>query len=284
MGHYYPRLGRYRNGGAGGGGGGGAITVQGAANVTIGEKGRITANGGDGGGSSGACCYYPGSGGGGAGGSVLIRATSQVVFETGAVLDVAGGQGGTFTGTFTRYAGGDGGQGGSGYIRLEASENPKFIGNPLIDGLDGAVLTYKPASSGIFAPRGGGAPSIGQSRWVNLGVFDPQMARPATSDIAATLLNDRMVIEVQMAVEDENNLGQPDLTALDLRDEDGDGEFGDTLDSAKLSEWVPVRDIDLLNGRGYRLARIRVSFQLDDNQEPDHALPSLSRLRLPFSY
>ncbi|MHC4473812.1 MAG: hypothetical protein ACYS99_22985, partial [Planctomycetota bacterium] len=199
-------------------------------------------------------------------------------------IDVAGGQGGIYAGTFQSYKGGEGGDGGDGYIRLEASEDENTPGRGLVDGLSQAQLTYNPVSQGVFAPRGGGAPSVGQSVWLNLGVFDPEMQKPAGDDVTSTLFNDSMMVEVQMAMEDQGELGSPDTSALDLLDFDGDGDFDDTLDPTTLSEWIPLKDIESLNGSGFQFIRVRVIFQLDPNHGPDDPLPSVDRLRVPFRF
>jgi hypothetical protein len=287
-GFYYYKSGSYSysyndNGGAGGGGGG-AISVQSAGSVIVGQSGQILADGGDGGRSSVNSYYYGGAGGGGAGGSILIRATREVKFEGASVLSVAGGVGGDYAGTYSRYSGGEGGDGGDGYLRIEAREDENTPGSPQINGLHQTQTTYGPVPQGIFAPKGGGAPSVGQTLWRNLGVFDPVMQKPAAGDIVATLLNDTMLIEVQMAVEDVNDFGNPDLSALDVTDRDDDGDYQDTLDPSVLSEWTKLSDIETLNGNGYQFIRIRVTFQLDDEQTADQPLPYLDYLRIPYRF
>ncbi|MEN8148337.1 MAG: Ig-like domain-containing protein [Planctomycetota bacterium] len=274
----------WRNGGAGGGGGGGAITLQGASSVTIGSTGRILADGGPGGDQAPRTSYYGGAAGGGGGGSILIRATGTMTFGSGATLSVAGGTGGLYTWTYTYYKGGEGGDGGTGYIRLEAREDENAPGKPLITGDSGATMTYPEYSKGVYAPKGGGAPSVGQTTWENLGVFDPIMVAPKVEDIVATLYNDSMTIEVQMAIEDQNNLGNPNLNAMDITDSDGDGEYDDTLNPAQLSEWTNIYDIEDLNGNGHQYLRTRITFQLDDEQTPDHPLPYLDFLRVRFKF
>jgi hypothetical protein len=146
--------------------------------VAIGSTGKILASGGDGGDNPGQS-YYGGAGGGGAGGSILIRATGTLIFGAGAMLDVSGGAGGIYSNTYSYYQGGDGGDGGIGYIRLEAGEDENAPGKPVINGLAKANLTYGPVSQGIYAPKGGGAPSIALTFWLNLGVFDPYMIKPS---------------------------------------------------------------------------------------------------------
>ena len=272
-------------GAAAGGGGGGAITIQGASSVDIGSGALITAFGGDGGDAYTQSSYYGGAGGGGAGGIILIRATGSMRFGPGATLDVSGGTGGAPSwATYTYYKGGDGGDGGTGYIRIEARENENSPGKPLITGDNTANMTYPSYSKGVYAPKGGGAPSVGQTFFENLGVFDPDMVSPSPEDIEATIYNDEMAIEVQMAVEDRNSLGNADTSALDIFDSDGDGEFDDSTDMSKMSDWTSLYDIEDLNGYGYQYIRIRVSFQLDDEQTPDHPLPFLDFLRIRFKF
>jgi len=277
--YYYP----YRHDGGSGGGGGGAVTVQGASSVMIGGTGRILADGGDGGANPGYA-YSGGAGGGGAGGSILIRATGTLTFGNGAVLDVSAGKGGPWSGTYTYYQGGDGGDAGVGYIRLEARENENSPGKPLISGENGLVATYPTYTKGVFAPMGAGAPSIGQTLWQNLGVFDPEMIKPKVEDVVATLYNDEMKIEVQLAIEDQNNIGNPNLNSMDILDKDKDGEYDDTLDPTKLSEWTLISNIESLNGNGFQYIRTRVTFQLDATQTADHPLPFLDFLRLRFKF
>jgi hypothetical protein len=228
--------------------------------------------------------YTGGAGGGGGGGSVKARATGKLTLGQGATLSVRGGQGGAYAGTYTYYMGGQGGAGGDGYVRLEAAEDENNPGQPTIDGIPNSIIQGSPVSKGVFAPRGAGVPSVGQTVWMNLGVFDPKMARPAKDDVVATLLNDTMVIEVQMAREDGVELGQPDLAALDITDSDGDGEYDDSLNTATLSEWTRVTDIESLNGNEYQFIRVRVSFQLDPNHTASDPLPYLEYLRLPFKF
>ena len=145
-------------------------------------------------------------------------------------------------------------------------------------------MTYPEYSKGVYAPKGGGAPSIGQTHWENLGVFDPIMVAPKVEDVVATLYNDSMAIEVQMAIEDQNNLGNPNLNAMDTRDQDRDGEYDDTLNVNLLSEWTNLYKITDLNGYGYQYLRTRVTFQLDDEQTADHPLPYLEFLRVRFKF
>jgi len=285
---YYSSYGSnsYQYGGSAGagGGGGGGITLQSASDVNVHSSGAVLADGGDGGmGTSYA--YSGGGGGGGAGGGIKIVATAQVNIDSGAKISVAGGAGAPWPGsTYTYYKSGAGGNGGQGYLRFEALEDENSPGKPLVNGVNSADLTYKPPSLGVFAPQGGGAPSIGQTTWRNLGVVDPTMFRPSASDVVATLFNDSMKIEVQMAIEDPNNLGNPDLSALDITDSDGDGQFDDTLNPAKVSEWTLLSNIEQLNDHHYQFIRVRVTFQLDDTQRASDPLPYLDSLRIPFGF
>ena len=123
-----------------------------------------------------------------------------------------------------------------------------------------------------------------QTKWQNLGVFDPTMIAPSGTDIGATLYNDSMSIEVQMAIEDVNNLGNPNLNSMDVLDSDRDGEYDDTLDPSRLSEWTPILEIESLNGNGFQYMRTRITFQLDPNQTADNPLPYLDYLRIRFKF
>ena len=100
----------------------------------------------------------------------------------------------------------------------------------------------------------------------------------------ATLYNDTMTVEVQMAIEDQNDLGNPNLNSMDVTDSDGDGEFDDTTDPTRLSEWTRLSSIEDLNGNGFQFIRVRVTFQLDDNQTPDNPLPFLDDLTVRFRF
>jgi hypothetical protein len=279
LGYYLP-IG-YVTGPGAGGGGGGALTVQGAGDVTLGGSAVIDASGGAGGTSSGGQTYYAGGGGGGGGGSVLVRGTGVVRCATGAAMDVTGGAGGAFVGGGS-FSGGVGGAGGAGYVRVEAKEDDDVPGSPDVEGASG--VSAGPVSTGIFAPTGTGEPSVGQTTWIDLGVFEPEMVKPGAADVTATLYNDELAIWVQMAVENPGVRGTPDLSALDIADADGDGDRDDTLDTATLSEWTKFQDIESLNGHGYQLVRIRIEFTLDPNQAPADPLPFLDRYVLRYVY
>ena len=110
------------------------------------------------------------------------------------------------------------------------------------------------------------------------------MLKPKPEDIAAYLFNDEMLIEVQMAVEDRNDLGNPNLNSMDVTDRDGDGQYDDTINPSTLSEWTKVANVETLNGNGYQFLRTRVSFQLDDTQKPDHPLPYIEHLVIRFRF
>ena len=255
----------WRNGAGTGGGGGGALTLQSARDVIFGVNGALVAQGGNGGGTT-AYAYYGGAGGGGGGGSFLVRATNQIVFN-GGNINVSGGQGGPYRYSYTYYYGGQGGDGGAGYIRLEAKLDENTLNDPLIQGITKATMTVPP-STGLFEPSGGGAPSVGQTVWVNLGVFDPTMLKPAAGDIDHEEYNDTITYEVQMAPEDQSDLGNPDLD--------------------QVSEWVPFGQIadpvSGLNGNGYQFIRIRITYMLDSEQAPTHPLPFTNRMTVRFRF
>jgi hypothetical protein len=275
---------QYYGGAGSGGGGGGGIWLQSAGDVHMASTGAIYSDGGDGGASGQYYVYSGGAGGGGAGGSVKLVATAEVNLDAGATISVRGGKGGLYAGTYTYYHPGIGGDGGDGYIRLEAIEKENSPGKPTVNGVSTANLSYGPPSTGVFAPQGGGAPSVAQTLWMNVGVYDPVMMKPDATDIDSTLYNDSMSIEVQMAVEDSVSFGNPDLSALDVLDLDGDGQRDDTLNTATLSEWTPLTQIDKLNGRHYQYIRVRIVFQLDPSQVASDPLPYLDSLTLPFGF
>ena len=276
---------QYRNAGAGGGGGGGAVTLQSGASITVSSTGKIMSDGGTG----GDCAttfylYYGGAGGGGSGGSVKLRSTTGITLEPGATISVAGGAGGAFKGTYSWYAGGRGGRGGDGWIRME-SPNPKDE----IKGINTAQLTYSTPSVGTFFPIGGGAPSIGQTNWLNLGVFDPEMLEWKPLEDKSDYLGtggDTITYYVQMADEDTAEPGTPDLSAMDLSDADGDGATDDPKAGMTdiMSEWVEVSNIRSLNSNGYQFIRIRIVFQLDNKQEFTDVLPYVDWFRVSFRY
>jgi hypothetical protein len=276
MGYYlgYPG---YQGAGSGGGGGG-AITLQAAGSIHV--SGSILASGGNGGSMKGYFFFYGGCGGGGAGGSIRIATTSNANVDSNAVLDVSGGLGGTFQSTYTYYAGGNAGNGGEGFLCVAVPDRS----NAVVSGT--AKLTYVPPYyDTTFAPAGGGLPSVGQTTWINLGVFDPEMIEfNAGSDLLAESYNDSITFYVQMVIEDTSNIGNPDLSALDLGDADGDGEYDDSTDLSVMSDWVSIEAIETLNGHKYQFVRIRASFQLDASQTFDSFLPYVDELILRFKY
>ncbi len=263
--------------GAGGGGGGGAVKLQSGALITVGATGQILANGGMGG-DTGVYYYIQGgAGGGGSGGSIKLSSTGGVHFETGATLSVLGGAGGLFKGTtYTYYYGGVGGNGGEGLLRFEAADTDD------ITGVSDAKLTYKNPSTGQFLPEGGGAPSVGQTVWLNLGVFDPSMEewKPGSPlHLRAETFGNSITYFAQMAIEDESNPGNPYLEDMDFNDPDGG-----TLNPNTLSDWIELLDITDLNGYGYSFIRLKIVFQLKWNQKYTDVLPFVDRLAVPFRY
>ncbi len=270
--YYYPA----RNASAGGGGGGGAIKLQSGALITVGASGQILADGGNGGNNGPYYYLQGGCGGGGSGGSIKLSSTGGVHFETGATLSVLGGSGGVFTGTYSYYAGGFGGRGGEGHLRFEAADTDD------ITGIGYAKLTYKNPSTGQFLPEGGGAPSVGQTVWLNLGVFDPSMMQWKPGNplhLRAEPYGNDITYLAQMAIEDESNPGNPYLEDMDYNDPDGG-----TLNPNTLSDWVELADITDLNGHGYSFIRLKIVFQLKWNQKYTDVLPFVDRLAVPFRY
>ena len=270
--YYYP----WRGTGAGGGGGGGAVKLQSGALITVGASGKVLAEGGNGGSTGDYYYLAPGAGGGGSGGTIKMASTAGIKFETGATLSVLGGIGGQNIATYTYYAGGVGGNGGEGHIRLEAADQDTIVG------VNVAQLTYKNPSIGTFLPEGGGAPSVGQTLWMNLGVFDPSMDewKPGNPQhLRAETYGNSISYYVQMAIEDESNPGNPYLEDLDYSDPDGG-----TLNPKTLSPWVELSDLTDLNGNGYSFIRLRIVFQLKWNQKYTDVLPFVDHLGVPFRY
>jgi hypothetical protein len=274
--YYYP----WRQGAGSGGGGGGAITLQSSADIRVTGSGRVSAAGGAGGNSI-QYNYASGAGGGGGGGSIRIATTSNVYIDANGTLDVAGGTGGLFSaGGSGYYAGGAGGNGGEGFLCIAVPDR----GNAVVSNT--ASLTYTPPYyDTTFAPAGGGAPSVGQTTWINLGVFDPDMlAFLPGSDMIAESYNDSLAIQVQMVREDANNIGNPNLSAVDINDEDGDGQIDDTTNVDIMSDWVPIEQIETLNGKHYQFIRVRVTFQLDSTQTFNDQLPYVDEMTFRFKY
>ena len=147
----------------------------------------------------------------------------------------------------------------------------------MITGMSGADLTYTPPSIGTVSPQGGGVPSVGQTTWINLGVFDPEMQKHLQTHREVNLENDSMEIWVQMADEHPAKPGEPYLVDLDVANDS-------TYDTDTLSEWTPITAIESLTGNGYQFIRIRVIFQLDANHSYDETPCSLDWLEIHFRY
>ena len=247
--YYYP----YSNGAGAGGGGGGALTLECAREIVI-DGGRILAEGGNGGNVISAATSYSGGGGGaGAGGAILVRSTRDITLTSSAVLTTEGGQGGAGG----NYYGGAGADGGMGWLRFED-------GDGQISTNEATTVPQVPGQ-GTFVPAAG-APSVGQTTWMNLGVFDPMLQQPTNADIVSTipLSGQTIRIEVQMASEDIFDLGNPD--------------------ESSASQWVELADVETLNGNGYGFLRLRVTFTSAAGQEVDDALPFVDSIRLGFIY
>jgi hypothetical protein len=244
--YYYP----WTTSGGSGGGGGGGLTLKTANNVEI-DGGEILADGGDGGNASGT--YIGGGpGGAGAGGAVKIQALREIT-SNGGTISAVGGKGGT--GGYASY-GGLGGDGGDGGIRLEDSD-------ATFSGLSVSPSTF---GRGTFVASGAGAPSVAQTLWINLGVFDPRFDPINRSkEVVETLYAGQQIdIEVQATMEDIFDLGNPDP---DME-----------------SDWVDIEDIATLNGNQYSFVRFRITFRLASDQEMDDPLPFVDRIRMPFKY
>ena len=171
------------------------------------------------------------------------------------MISAVGGKGGTPGYTYYKGVGGDG---GDGWIRLDDGS-----GYPSLSG-----TTVDPSSfgTGSFSATGAGAPSIAQTLWINMGVFDPVFEDLAESDLTAEIAKagQTIGIEVQAAPEDVFDLGEPDE---DL-----------------ASGWVDIENITSLNGYSYGFIRLRITFVLADDQEIDDPMPFVDRIRLPFNY
>ena len=134
--------------------------------------------------------------------------------------------------------------------------------------LSGTTVDPGSYTKGTFTAIGPGTPSVGQTVWINLGVFDPIMSPPTTDDIFEVLPKaaegQKIKIEVQMAQEDIFDLGHPDL---DL-----------------VSPWVDISQIATLNGNHYNFMRLRFTFYLASDQTVDDPVPYVDRFRLSFTY
>ena len=274
-----------------GGGGGGALLVQTSAIFHIGTDGIVGARGGRGATASNYSAMSGGPGGGGGGGSLLLRSTAG--FDFGNELgntDVRGGIGGTQSaGSYGSAT--FGGTGGLGYVRTEDPEG----GYALPGG-----------TTGNFDPIGGGVPSMGWTLWIDVGVDSPRILNYTPDDFTQSVGDDAILIEMQMAIEDPENFGEPKLDALN-KDED-------STNPAEVSAWAPVRYTDntggdepaipgipgynpsingkdyifdiasAMNGHNYKFVRFRVTFQLDDLQSSADPLPYLDRMQMTFEF
>ena len=240
------------NGPGSGGGGGGGVELRSANNIEILPGGRILAEGG-GGGPPGST-YMSSPGGGGGGGAVLIRSLKDLIAD-GATISVKGGAG-VSTGYYTYYIGASG-AGGHGWLRLEdGDKNPS---------LSGATLTPNTKTTGTFTATGAGAPSIGQTLWMNMGVFDPIFL---SSEVTQEIPKDGQDIKIaiEATVEDIFDFGMPD---------EGPG---------KSSGWIDIADIKDLNGKGYSFIRFRVTFTLASDQNLTHPMPYVDKIKIVYEY
>lgn len=237
------------NGGAAGGGGGGGLELRSANNIEI-LGGKILAEGGAGG-QSGST-YMSTSGGGGAGGALLIKTLKDLI-AANAEISVKGGPAQT-SGYYTYYIG-KAGKGGDGWIRLEDGDGSPTLSQTTID--------PSTRTTGTFTASGAGAPSLGQTLWLNLGVFDPTFL---TCEIVQEIAKagQTITVEIQGAPEDIFDFGMPDE---DL-----------------ASPWTDVADLTSLNGNGYSYIRLRVTFMLADDQELDDPMPFVDLIRIRYTY
>jgi hypothetical protein len=278
------RYSSYNHGAGAGGGGGGSITIQSPQDVTVGGGGRIDAAGGNGGRFGGNDYFrYAGAGGGGGGGGILLGSTKNVYVRSGATLNVAGGSGGAGNTQSSNYIGGRGGDGGDGWLCLASSD----FANLHLD--SGANTTYQPYLYDGFFPTGAGY-SAGQTVWADLGVFDPWfLPFDAFNDISQEDYgygDDTIQVWVQCAMDSTTDPGTPDLSTMDLLDEDGDGFTDDPKPGGTgvLSEWTPIENITDLNNQGYQHVRIRVGFNLPEDTTVDSAMPYVNFVHVRFTY
>jgi hypothetical protein len=237
-----------RTGAPSGGGAGGGVELRSANNIEI-LGGKILAEGGDGG-KSGQT-YYGGRGGAGAGGSILIRTLSDIIAD-GATISVEGGKAGTGGSTYYLGAAGDGGHG---WVRLDDSD-----GKPSLSGSAIKPSTY---TSGTFSASGAGAPSIGQTLWMNMGVYDPIFL---SSEIKQVIPKAGQTIscQIQGAPEDVFDFGMPDVD--------------------HASAWIDIADLTTLNGYGHSFIRMRVTFTLAPTQELVDPLPYVDSIKIVYEF
>ena len=239
----------YKNGPASGGGGGGGVELRCANNIEI-LGGKILAAGGDGG--LPGTTLYNSPGGGGGGGAILMRSLKDIV-AANATISVKGGAGVT-TGFYTYYVGASG-KGGDGWLRLEDGDASPSLTQ--------TAITPSTRTTGTFTASGAGAPSIGQTLWMNMGVFDPTFL---DSEITEEIPKAGQVIkiEIQGAPEDIRDFGMPD--------ED------------RASGWTDIGDLTTLNGYGHSFIRLRVTFTLANDQDLDDPMPFVDMIKILYQY
>ena len=237
------------HGSGSGGGGGGGVQLRSANNIEI-TGGQILSEGGDGG--PNGTTYNTAPGGAGAGGAILIRSLKDLI-ASNATISVEGGKG-VSSGFYTYYVGGSG-DGGDGWIRLEDGDADPDLSQTSIDGAS--------PTTGSFVASGAGAPSIGQTLWMNMGVFDPVFL---DSDITEVIpkVGQTIKYEIQATVEDIFDFGMPDVPAA--------------------SSWIDLADITDLNDNGYSFIRFRVTFTLADDQEIEDPMPSVDLIKIRYEY
>jgi hypothetical protein len=237
------------NGPGSGGGGGGGVELRSANNIEI-IGGKVLAEGGKGGGPGST--YTSSPGGGGAGGSIRIRSLKDIV-ATNATISVKGGAGHS-SGYYTYYCGQSGG-GGDGWLRFEDGD-----ANPT---LSQTTISPSTRTVGTFTAEGAGAPSIGQTLWMNMGIFDPVFL---SSEVAKVIPKEgqEIKVEIQATVEDIFDFGQPD--------------------EPLASSWTDLADITSLNGKGYSFIRFRVTFNLAPDQTLDDDMPYVDLIRIVYEY
>ena len=191
-------------------------------------------------------------GGGGAGGAILMRSLKDLVAQNG-TISVKGGD--AQTGNFYTYYIGKAGKGGDGWIRLEDGN-----GSP---SLSQTTISPSTRTTGTFTAEGAGAPSIGQTLWMNMGIFDPIFL---TSEIEEVIAKEGQTIkiEIQGAPEDIFDFGMPWLE--------------------KASPWTELADLTDLNGFGHSFIRLRITFLLADYQTLDDDMPYVDLIRILYEY
>ena len=238
-----------RNGAGSGGGAGGGVELRSANNIEI-LGGKILAKGGAGG--APGSTYMASPGGGGAGGAILIRTLSDII-AVGATIDAEGGKGHT-SGFYTYYCGASG-DGGHGWVRLDDSDGTPSLASSKIN-----PSTY---TSGTFTASGAGAPSIGQTLWMNMGVYDPRFLSSEVEYVIPKA-GQTISVQIQAAPEDIFDFGMPD--------ED------------QASAWTDLADLTSLNGKGHSFVRLRVTFTLAADQELDDPVPYVDSIKILYEF